>query len=91
MACPARPDAGGVAMYHSVVKREEIHMNWDQIKGDWRNMKGKVKERWGDITDDDLDRIEGQRDQLIGTVQKQYGIAKEQAEREVKAWEQSMH
>lgn len=66
-------------------------MNWDQIQGDWMAFKGKIKERWGDLTDDDLDRIEGRRDQLIGLVQKKYGIAKEMAEKEVKAWEKTLH
>jgi uncharacterized protein YjbJ (UPF0337 family) len=70
---------------------EETPMNWEQIQGNWMNIKGKVKERWGDLTDDDLDRIEGRRDQLVGLVQKQYGIAKELAEKEVKAWEKTLH
>ena len=66
-------------------------MNWDQIQGDWMTFKGKIKERWGDLTDDDLERIEGRRDQLVGLVQKKYGIAKEMAEKEVKAWEKTLH
>ncbi|KAB0265141.1 CsbD family protein [Microvirga brassicacearum] len=61
-------------------------MNWDQIKGQWMQFKGKAKEQWGDLTDDDLDRAEGSRDQLIGRIQERYGIAKEEAEREVDAW-----
>lgn len=66
-------------------------MNWDQIQGNWTTFKGKVKERWGDLTDDDLDRIEGRRDQLVGLVQKHYGIARDMAEKEVKAWERTLH
>jgi uncharacterized protein YjbJ (UPF0337 family) len=62
-------------------------MGWDQIKGNWKQFKGKVKERWGELTDDDFDRIEGQREQLIGRIQECYGIGKEEAERQVRDWE----
>ena len=58
-------------------------MNWDQIKGNWKQMKGKAKVQWGKLTDDDLDVIEGHRDQLVGKIQERYGYEKEQAEREV--------
>jgi uncharacterized protein YjbJ (UPF0337 family) len=61
-------------------------MNWDQIKGSWKNMRGKAKERWGELTDDDLQRAEGNRDQLVGTIQKKYGVAREEAERQVDDW-----
>jgi uncharacterized protein YjbJ (UPF0337 family) len=64
-------------------------MNWEQIKGNWNQAKGKVKEKWGDLTDDDLAKIEGQRDQLVGRIQERYGLAKEQAERQVSEWERS--
>jgi uncharacterized protein YjbJ (UPF0337 family) len=59
-------------------------MNTTRLKGDWRQLKGKVKERWGKLTDDDLQRIEGQRDQLAGTLESRYGLAKEEAEKQVK-------
>jgi uncharacterized protein YjbJ (UPF0337 family) len=58
-------------------------MNWDQVKGNWKQFTGKVKERWGKLTDDDLTTVEGRRDQLAGRIQERYGIAKEQAEREI--------
>ena len=58
-------------------------MNWDQIKGGWKQFKGKVKEKWGKLTDDDLTTIAGQRDQLLGKLQQNYGYSKDQAEREV--------
>jgi uncharacterized protein YjbJ (UPF0337 family) len=58
-------------------------MNWDQIAGDWKQITGKVKEKWGKLTDDDLIVIAGKRDQLAGVLQKHYGIAKEQAEKDV--------
>lgn len=58
-------------------------MNWDQIAGEWKNMKGKIREQWGELTDDDMDRIGGKKDQLVGTIQSKYGLAKEEAERQV--------
>lgn len=58
-------------------------MNRDQIEGKWKQMSGKVKEKWGRLTDDDLQTIRGKRDQLIGKVQERYGLAKEDAERQV--------
>jgi uncharacterized protein YjbJ (UPF0337 family) len=64
-------------------------MNWDTVKGDWKQFKGKVKEQWGKLTDDELDRIGGRRDQLAGALQKQYGIAKDEAERQVNAFEKN--
>jgi uncharacterized protein YjbJ (UPF0337 family) len=58
-------------------------MNWDQVKGNWKQFTGKVKERWGKLTDDDITIVEGRRDQLAGRLQERYGIAKEQADREI--------
>ena len=62
-------------------------MNKDEVSGNWKQFKGKVKEQWGKLTDDDMTVIEGKRDQLVGKVQERYGYAKDQAEREVKDWE----
>jgi len=62
-------------------------MNQTWAKGKWNELKGKAKEQWGDLTHDQLDKIEGQRDQLVGLIQQQYGKAREDAEREVEAWE----
>lgn len=62
-------------------------MNWDSAKGNWKKFKGKVKEQWGKLTDDDLDVIEGRRDQLAGKIQKAYGTSKEQAEEQLKEFE----
>ncbi|AXI51799.1 MAG: CsbD family protein [Roseobacter sp.] len=58
-------------------------MNWDTIKGNWSQMTGKVKEEWGDLTDDDLTEAAGERDQLVGKIQARYGVAKDEAERQV--------
>jgi uncharacterized protein YjbJ (UPF0337 family) len=62
-------------------------MNWDQIAGNWKQLKGRAKEQWARLTDDDLAFINGKRDQLVGRVQERYGMAKEEAERQVKDWE----
>lgn len=62
-------------------------MNWDRVKGDWKIFKGKVKEKWGDLTDDDIDMIEGQREQLVGRIQKSYGITRDEADRQVSDFE----
>jgi len=64
--------------------RERARENWDSGVGtNWNQIKGKVKEQWGKLTDDELDKIEGRRDQLIGKVQKAYDITEEEAERQV--------
>ena len=65
-------------------------MNWDQVEGKWKQIKGEAKTRWGKLTDDDLDLAAGQRDKLIGRVQERYGIAKDQAQREVEDWNKSL-
>lgn len=57
-------------------------MNWDQIAGSWKQLTGKVMEKWGKLTEDDLTAIAGKRDQLAGSLQQHYGIAKEQAEKD---------
>ena len=62
-------------------------MNWDRVEGNLKQFKGKVKQKWGKLTDDQLDVISGNRDELVGKIQESYGIAKDEAEREVKAWE----
>ncbi len=61
-------------------------MNWDQLQGKWKQMKGSVREQWGKFTDDDIDKIAGRRDQLIGRIQERYGAAREEAEREADEW-----
>lgn len=65
-------------------------MNWDTVKGNWKEFSGKVKEKWGKLTDDDLTTLEGKRDQLAGILQQRYGYAKDQAEREVADFETSL-
>jgi uncharacterized protein YjbJ (UPF0337 family) len=58
-------------------------MNWDRIEGSWTEWKGKVKEKWGQLTDDDLEQAAGRRDQLVGALQRRYGYERDRAEREL--------
>ncbi|HEY6514028.1 MAG TPA: CsbD family protein [Burkholderiaceae bacterium] len=62
-------------------------MNWDRIEGNWREFKGKAKEQWGKLTDDDFDVIAGKRDQMVGRVQKAYGVTRDEADKQVRDWE----
>jgi uncharacterized protein YjbJ (UPF0337 family) len=62
-------------------------MNWDRVEGNWKQFKGQAKEKWGKLTDDQLDQINGRRDQLAGKIQESYGIGKDEAERQLKDWE----
>jgi len=61
-------------------------MNWDQIEGKWKQYVGKAKTKWGKLTDNDLQALSGKKDQLVGLVQERYGIAKDEAERQVNEW-----
>lgn len=63
-------------------------MNLDTIKGNWKQLRGKAKERWGKLTDNDLTVIEGKKDQLVGKLQERYGYAKERAEQEAEQFYQ---
>lgn len=58
-------------------------MNWDQVEGNWKQMSGKIRERWGRLTDDEVERAKGSEDQLVGTVQAKYGLTKEKAREQV--------
>jgi uncharacterized protein YjbJ (UPF0337 family) len=61
-------------------------MNSDQLQGKWKQIKGSVKERWGKLTDDDIDVIAGKQDQLVGKIQERYGIARDAAQKQVDEW-----
>ena len=61
-------------------------MNWDQIEGNWKQFKGNVKEKWGRLTDDDIARLSGKRDELSGRIQERYGISRDEAEKEMDEW-----
>lgn len=64
-------------------------MNWDRFEGNWKQLKGKVNEQWGKLTSDDHDVVAGRREQLAGKIQERYGVAKDEAERQILAWERS--
>ena len=61
-------------------------MNWDQVEGKWIQLKGRAQQRWGKLTDDDLDVIQGKREELAGRIQERYGKRKDEAEREIDEW-----
>ncbi|MGB8565354.1 MAG: CsbD family protein [Pseudolabrys sp.] len=58
-------------------------MDWNRVEGNWKQFKGQIKEKWGNLTDDDLDGVAGQRDQLEGVIQERYGIAKDQVRKDI--------
>jgi uncharacterized protein YjbJ (UPF0337 family) len=66
-------------------------MNWDRIEGNWKQFKGQAKQKWGKLTDDSLDEMAGRRDELVGKIQENYGIARDEADRQVRDWESSLH
>jgi uncharacterized protein YjbJ (UPF0337 family) len=61
-------------------------MNWDQIEGKWKQMKGSMKQKWGQLTDSDFEQIAGSRDKFIGRLQERYGYTREQADKELSQW-----
>lgn len=64
-------------------------MNWDIVKGDWKQFKGKVKAQWGNLTDDQLDVIDGKRIELAGKIQESYGLSKDEIEQQIEAFEKA--
>jgi uncharacterized protein YjbJ (UPF0337 family) len=69
--------------------RQGVNMNWEQIKGNWNQAKGQAKQKWGELTDDDLTKIDGQREHLLGSLQEKYGTAKEKTEEQVEEFERA--
>ena len=66
--------------------QEEMTMDWNRVEGNWKQFKGAAKEKWGKLTDDDLNVIEGRREQLEGKLQQRYGFAKDQISKDVDDW-----
>jgi uncharacterized protein YjbJ (UPF0337 family) len=64
----------------------EITMNWDQIEGNWLHFKDRLRHNWAKLTDEDVTRINGRRDELAARLQERYGFARSEAEREIGAW-----
>jgi uncharacterized protein YjbJ (UPF0337 family) len=81
-----RAFAWGEAQHRFVRPQQETQMNWEQIQGDWMLFKGNVRANWVKISDEDLTRIGGRREELVKRLQARYGFAKNEAEREVDAW-----
>ena len=61
-------------------------MNWDVIKGNWTQLKGKAREKWGDLTDDEFDKVAGEKDQFVGMLQTKYGKSRDETESDVDRW-----
>jgi uncharacterized protein YjbJ (UPF0337 family) len=70
----------------SISTQEEMTMDWNRVEGNWKQFKGAAKEKWGKLTDDDLNVIEGRREQLEGKLQQRYGFAKDQIHKDVDDW-----
>ena len=64
-------------------------MNWDRIQGNWKQMTGSLRAKWGKLTDDDFEQLAGHKDKLVGKIQERYGVQKDEAERQVNEWEKS--
>jgi uncharacterized protein YjbJ (UPF0337 family) len=62
-------------------------MNWDRIEGNWKQLTGQAKEQWGKLTNDDIDVVAGRREQLSGKIQERYGVVKDEAEKQIAAWQ----
>ena len=65
-------------------------MNWTRIEGNWKRLRGRIQQQWGKLTDDDVDLIAGRREELIGILQNRYGVARDEAERQVKEFSDSL-
>jgi uncharacterized protein YjbJ (UPF0337 family) len=65
-------------------------MDWDRISGNWEHWRGRIRDRWGRLTEDQLDVIAGQRDQLAGQIEVSYGLSRDEAERQLRTWERNL-
>lgn len=65
-------------------------MNKDIFKGNWKQLKGDIQQKWGKLTDDQLAQIEGNRDKFLGAIQENYGVARDDAEKQLKEFEKSL-
>jgi uncharacterized protein YjbJ (UPF0337 family) len=77
---------GSAHLSYRQSSKEHRVMNWDRIEGNWKQFSGKVKEKWGKLTDDEITQINGNREQLEGIIQARYGYAKDQVRKDVDAW-----
>lgn len=65
-------------------------MDWNRVEGNWKQFKGSAKEKWGKLTDDDLDVVNGKREQLEGKIQERYGYGKDQVKKELDDWSKTL-
>jgi uncharacterized protein YjbJ (UPF0337 family) len=75
----------------STISSKEDAMNWDRVEGNWKQFTGKLREKWGDLSDNDLAKINGRRDQLEGVLQERYGIGRDVARKNVDEWLKTLH
>jgi len=68
----------------------ETHGVWDKIAGSWKQIQGEARTQWGKLTNDDLEQIRGQREMLVGKLQQRYGIAQEEAHRQIDEWSKKL-
>jgi uncharacterized protein YjbJ (UPF0337 family) len=90
VALPEHSVDRGVVAANSHPQRS-VTMNWDRVQGNWKQFKGQAQQKWGKLTDDDLDVIEGKRTELAGRLQERYGYAKDEAEKNIDTWLNSIH
>jgi uncharacterized protein YjbJ (UPF0337 family) len=83
---PVRNLGASARVVKATTRTWSTRMDWNRVEGNWKQTKGKVKEKWGQLTDDDLTQVNGQRDQLEGKIQQRYGLAKDMARKDVDDW-----
>jgi uncharacterized protein YjbJ (UPF0337 family) len=80
------PRASRLMCRQAKILQGDGHMDWNRVEGNWKQAKGKIKEKWGQLTDDDINQINGKRDQLEGRIQERYGLAKDMVRQNVDDW-----
>jgi len=86
-----KPSSAVLSRQFSDKSKRSKTMNWDRVEGNWKQFKGKARQQWGKLTDDDLNVIEGKRTELAGKLQARYGYAKDEAEKNIDTWLNSIH
>src|ERR1700735_2371963 len=76
------------SFFHST---KETAMDWNRVEGNWKQMKGAVKQQWGKLTDDDLTQVNGSQEKLEGIIQERYGIAKDETRKQLESWYQNQN
>ena len=76
----------GCSQTCSTFNHTEAEVDWNRVEGSWKQLKGKIKEQWGNLTDDDIEKIAGKREQLEGKIQERYGTSKDAVRKDVDEW-----